>query len=124
MNEDENINNVNSPMNDIFNDDNNFSENKEMFIFMKEFFSKKNLKLKTEIPVKDVKKLTKIYFFALYIEKFDKDLSKIIKKVVTEFMTLQISKDRSSRKEFFEIFTKMREENRITLKDKLTGLLK
>lgn len=118
------IDNNDSATSGILDNENAFDQNAEMFKFMKEFFSIKNLKLKTEIPAREVKKLTRIYFYGLYIEKYDKNLSTQIKNTVKEYMILQISKNRESRNEFFRIFNQFNNEQKLSLTDKIRGLLK
>ena len=84
-----------------------------------EIYSKDNVEVKTDINAKQINAITKGLLFA---ERYK---CNIMKSLCNNIMTLSISKDRKSRKEFTEISksisTPYEEESEPTLRKRLIG---
>lgn len=82
---------------DSFDIDNMFGDtNQNPNDVVKEIFSIKDVKAKTDLSAAQISKISRAYYLAKILEMPE------LKDLLDEFITLRISKDRKSRSEFVE----------------------
>ena len=65
---------------------------------VKELFSVQDIKTKTDLSEKQVSKIARVFYLADFLDMPE------LKTLMTEFITLRVSKDRKSREEFVNAF--------------------
>jgi len=84
-------------VNEDFDIDNMFADtNTNPSDVVKELFSEKTIKARTDLSASQISKISRAYYLASILEMPE------LKSLLDEFITLRISKDRKSRSEFVE----------------------
>ena len=90
-----------NPIENLFENAEDYNIDQAIMEMLDKFFSIEDIETKTDIEKKDLKKIVKLKIYSNTISDYSPDASSLIDKYVNTLMIYSLSKDRTSRKEFF-----------------------
>ena len=98
-----------NPIENLFENAEDYNIDQAIMEMLDKFFSIEDIETKTDIEKKDLKKIVKLKIYSNTISDYSPDASSLIDKYVITLMIYSLSKDRTSRKEFFTSLKALRD---------------